>query len=39
MAMAGARADAERVYLWYGSSEAAAVITFRPIGLDKLTSR
>lgn len=33
MAMAAARVDAERVHLWFGSSEAAAVITLRPIDL------
>jgi hypothetical protein len=36
MAMPGVRADEERVYLWFGSSEADAVVTLRPIGLDQL---
>lgn len=39
MAMPGARVDAERVHLWFGGSEAAAVITLRPIGLDELVER
>lgn len=31
LAWPGARAEGERVHLWYGSSEAAAVLTLRPI--------
>lgn len=36
MAECGARADAHRLYLWYGGSEAGAVITLRPVELGPL---
>ena len=39
MAMPGVRAHAERLYLWFGSSESAAVITLRPIELGDLAGR
>jgi hypothetical protein len=39
MAVAGARADTERVYLWFGGSEAGAAITLRPIELGELVGR
>jgi hypothetical protein len=36
MAMPGARADAERLHLWFGGGEAAAAVTLRPIELREL---
>jgi hypothetical protein len=36
MAECGARSDSRRLFLWYGSSEGAAVITLDPIELDSL---
>jgi hypothetical protein len=39
MAIPDVRADAERVYLWFGSGEAAAIVTLRPIDLDELIER
>ena len=36
LALPGARADAVRVYLWYGSSEDQPVITLRPIELHEI---
>jgi hypothetical protein len=36
MAIPDVRVDAERVHIWFGSSEAAAVVTLRPIGLYEL---
>jgi hypothetical protein len=39
MAMPGARADAERLHLWFGGSEAAAAVTLRPIDLGEIIDR
>jgi hypothetical protein len=39
MAMPHARADAGRLHLWYGASEAAAVVRLRPIELDEVIDR
>jgi hypothetical protein len=38
MAVPGARTDAHRVYLWYGSSEAAAVLTLTPVELVEINT-
>lgn len=35
MAMPSARTASERLYLWYGESEAEAVITLRPINFEE----
>jgi hypothetical protein len=39
MATAGVRTDAERLHLWFGSTESAAVVTLRPIEFGDLTGR
>jgi hypothetical protein len=39
MATAGVRVDAERVHLWFGGTESAAVVTLRPIELREFIER
>jgi hypothetical protein len=39
MAIPDVRADEERLYLWFGGSEAGATVTLRPMELDALIER
>jgi hypothetical protein len=39
MATENARADAERLYLWFAGSEAEAVITLRPVDVAEIIDR